>query len=440
MSHRQAAEGRGSRSARPRGGTPRTFETLSEAHSAVQHFPRPAGGLPATAKHFRDHLRKSFGSLELAWQALAGDSGGEALEFPDFAAGCCAIGFRGKLRGIFSELTGGAEKLAPGQLDRGLPEALRRLRESAPQGPTAEPTEVPGHGRSLASSTLGEIEFKLFQNPHYSSKAARPVADVPGFLKALVKKFGRLEYAWDELDTNESGEIAFAEFVQGCRRMSFQGCLRKIFRGLTNERGLLLPEALDPALPAALLRLRAEKESRGWTAQGAWRSSRSDGPEGITGGFQHGRPCSLVTMGEVAMMLHCRPDGKAGPPSDAKGFRRALAKKFDRLDHAWEVLDSNGNGRLDFGEFVHACRRIEFAGNLRKIFGDLAQGGDVLTPDCVHPALPAALEALRRQRAEEAGGGERAGSSAGGLDLQDPFSNAMITHELTNCQAKVRRM
>ena len=46
----------------------------------------------------------------------------------------------------------------------------------------------------------------------------------------------------------------------------------------------------------------------------------------------------------------------------------ALRKKYPKgLEQAWDDLDQNQDGMLQFREFVAACRKIQFHGNLRQV-------------------------------------------------------------------------
>merc|ERR1719433_2291172 len=76
-------------------------------------------------------------------------------------------------------------------------------------------------------------------------------------------------------------------------------------------------------------------------------------------------------------------------------------------------MDSNGDGVLQFHEFVRACRGMHFGGNLRKVFEDLTQGEESLRPESLDPALPAELlkgaDSYTSRRALEDSSPERSG-------------------------------
>ena len=62
-------------------------------------------------------------------------------------------------------------------------------------------------------------------------------------------------------------------------------------------------------------------------------------------------------------------------PCSALDFRNALLKKYGSLSKAWEELDTNRDACLQFHEFTAGCRKIQFRGNLRKVFEELSSDG-----------------------------------------------------------------
>merc|ERR1712187_974565 len=77
--------------------------------------------------------------------------------------------------------------------------------------------------------------------------------------------------------------------------------------------------------------------------------------------------------------------------------KNALIKKFGNMAYAWEAIDSNGDGDLSFPEFVQACRRIQFVGNLRKIFNELSGGADYIGAKSLDKSLQGGLNSPRNQ-------------------------------------------
>jgi len=73
--------------------------------------------------------------------------------------------------------------------------------------------------------------------------------------------------------------------------------------------------------------------------------------------------------------------------TNGNDFRAALVKKWGKLLVAWDHLDTNNNGVLDFREFVSACFKVNVAGKLRQIFDELTNGRGVLKLTDLDPAL-----------------------------------------------------
>jgi len=59
----------------------------------------------------------------------------------------------------------------------------------------------------------------------------------------------------------------------------------------------------------------------------------------------------------------------------AKGFKAHLQLKYGSLVAGWRALDTDGNVRLSHGEFLTACRKIGFHGNLKHLWKELHANG-----------------------------------------------------------------
>jgi len=194
------------------------------------------------------------------------------------------------------------------------------------------------------------------------------------------------------MDANGDGDLQFHEFVRACRNIQFGGNFRKIFDELTSGDDKLTPEKFDPGLPAELKVLREQGLLTNVSPRRAQKEAAADGAPD----FNHGRRCSAETLGEVHLLLQ-RPTANVGPPCDANSFKNALLKKFGKLTYAWDEIDANEDGMLQFTEFVRACRGIQFGGNLRKIYEELCQGAEGLRPEHLDKNLPAELEKQHRK-------------------------------------------
>jgi len=100
------------------------------------------------------------------------------------------------------------------------------------------------------------------------------------------------------------------------------------------------------------------------------------------------RSWAVRSPGAVAVVLHFwrNPRPLFEPASaaqeerleagSAETFRQLLLSKCGSIAAAWEALDKDGSGGLDYREFVEACRGMGFQGNLRKIFSEFDPSGD----------------------------------------------------------------
>merc|ERR1719221_1389886 len=66
---------------------------------------------------------------------------------------------------------------------------------------------------------------------------------------------------------------------------------------------------------------------------------------------------------------HAEHDSYQSTPKD---FVKALMKKYESLEDAWDDLDLNRDGVLQFHEFVAGCRKVHIVGNLRRLFDTLS--------------------------------------------------------------------
>jgi hypothetical protein len=83
--------------------------------------------------------------------------------------------------------------------------------------------------------------------------------------------------------------------------------------------------------------------------------------------------------------------------ADAIDFRNALLKRYRNFSEAWDALDTNDNGLLDFKEFVSACVKMQIKGKLRVIFSELSHDGENLRLT----DLDASLQDDQERREEE---------------------------------------
>ena len=126
-----------------------------------------------------------------------------------------------------------------------------------------------------------------------------------GFKQALVHRFGNLARAWrDGLDVSGDGKLSYTEFTQACRNIGYIGSIKALFKEMDPGTGVIRHEHLDP--------------------------------ESYT----------LMTS-----------------------FRELLNHKFKNTLKGWKQgLDMDGNGRLDYDEFIERCAALGYEGNAHKLY------------------------------------------------------------------------
>eukprot|EP00927_Polykrikos_kofoidii_P040356 TRINITY_DN34517_c0_g2_i1.p1 TRINITY_DN34517_c0_g2~~TRINITY_DN34517_c0_g2_i1.p1 ORF type:complete len:1013 (-),score=190.50 TRINITY_DN34517_c0_g2_i1:34-3018(-) len=350
------------------------------------------------ARGFKSVLLKKYDyRLDRAWKDLDLNGDG-AVQFHEFVLACRRLSIGGCLHKLFDDITGGEKELRPEALDPSLPALLGTTSSESP----AEAVVSPHRRSEAAAVALAAAQKELPASPHESfgksprwswrtveaaSNAKPHVANAADFKRALLSKYGSLEHAWQDIDTNGDGHLQFSEFEAACNRLRFACNHRRVFQELAGvaadgfDRDVVVPSKLDPQLPSRIKSLRAKQ-------------ANIAGPM-----FHHGRKICAETAGEVAWTLD-HPSIEAPLATTAKAFKAALVKKYGNLQCAWDEIDSNGDGALQFHEFIKGCRRIQFVGNLHKIFNELAVDGEFHMED-LDPVL-------RRAKAQSEEDGLRA--------------------------------
>jgi len=246
---------------------------------------------------------------------------------------------------------------------------------------------------NTGGSTMGEMNLKL-QTCH-GKEVTSPktiVTKAKDFRAALVKIYGDYSHAWDQMDTNENGLLDIREFGTACFKLHLTGSVKSIFKEMSHDGTNLRLTDLDPSLRQEQERREQEKlkklQERSLARQSTTRlpvldrlaiqtesSTQSLSPkEDDKGANSKRRPSNRVTLttGEVhyALAHQSCHDGKPTLNS-SKDFLQALMRKFPSLEEAWDQLDSNSNGVIDFQEFVLACRKIQVRGNMHEMFSAL---------------------------------------------------------------------
>lgn len=218
------------------------FSAMADICGADAFHLRPSLKTGATAMQggcdtdgFRRALIKRYHYLERAWMEMDLNEDG-VLHFQEFLTACRRIGVTGNLRGIFEDLTKGKALLHPSDIDMDLPRKIQELRKRTSLGPSP-------------SQSLEASSKKRSPSPPLRNQARSPLpSEFKGFKRLLLDTFGDMMLAWLELDTNEDGVLQFSEFVNACRYVGFTGNLKRTFSELATDKGVVVPDTLEPGL------------------------------------------------------------------------------------------------------------------------------------------------------------------------------------------------
>lgn len=397
----------------------------------------------AMTRLFKMAMIRQYDSLALAWDEFDSNVDG-VLSFTEFCSAMRKLNLTGNMRLIWDQLLGepapsvwdfedDSRVLRPERLDPRLPADLEAMYHkgwatswskthqaknrrfvpiAAPIFPGQEGADAP-----TKASARNERARK--------SSSAMVAEDGKAFRDSMIKKFGSFALTWQALDFAGKGKLDYGEFVRACRRVDFTGKLKQVFEDLTGGEDFLSPTGLDPGLLLAIerkQRLLASKDEAA-IARDAGKNRRRlstvvdvvamqalEAPHGAGEWPTEGRRTS-ATMSEV--MLAITGQRKvAGPPEDADAFRRGARRCCGDLVTAWRILDERGRGEVTYREFVYGCRKMDFNGNLKQIFEQLARGNEAMVPSDLGESVEAALNRSPGQSPRK-GSAERAAHAAG---------------------------
>jgi len=286
-------------------------------------------------------------------------------------------------------------------------------------------------------------------------------------------RFGTIVAAWRQLlDADGNGRLSFGELCHSLRTMSFHGDMTDAWQQLDKDNsGLISLDELDPEAESTLRAFREYLTARFDGLEGAWlkgfdieNTKRVDQDQFIQRclriGYGVEDPTRLrylfkllipekgkkyiylddfstlmigVPTGQRDVMWYGAPkhvlSGKPSAQSEhesklmgaatLKDFKVALIQRFGTIVCAWRVaLDSDGNGRLSFGELCEALRWLSFHGDMKQLWNDLDKDASgLISLDELDPEADTMLREFREFLIETYGGIEPSWSK--GFDVRN---------------------
>lgn len=242
---------------------------------------------------------------------------------------------------------------------------------------------------------------------------ARALVGLKNYLRNM---FGTVIVGWrTTFDPDMDGKLQFTEFCVGCKNIGFSGKLKTIWRALDKDgSGYVGVEEIDPKGALALKAFCEKVVEKYDTLEDAWEQcldvegSGKINCETFTNactvlGYTYENPIKLyqyldcncggwVEMLELDFLklprrkvevldnkeiVDARRDKEKQKAAQVlQEFKRFLIQRFGNLVVAWRRgLDPDGDGKLQFQEFCHSCRRLGFSGNLKALWISLDEDG-----------------------------------------------------------------
>jgi len=208
------------------------------------------------------------------------------------------------------------------------------------------------------------------------------------FRKMLIDRYGSFMKAWKQgLDTNHNGRVDEDEVVQCCKVIGYKGDVHKLFNYLLAEPGkkFLNLGDVDPQSMQAYFRgdLRAMAGDPPAKEKPA-KALRVRSATAISSFGQYLGSKQRATRAQI----DAENASKLMAASCLKDFKDNLIMRFGTIVTAWRaVLDTDGNGRLSFGELCNALRQMSYHGDMTQLWNELDKDSsglislDELDPD-----------------------------------------------------------
>jgi len=382
-----------------------------------------------TVDGFKQALINRCGSLLGAWREALDLDGNSRVTFGEFCLALERLGFHGDVSGLWKQLVVDGvfwkDVMNKENLKRldDLNESSRRLSalEAKQQAATAEEEEDPEQAyqarkaaqaaqerekqisRLKAKITLLKQEYtgpaNTTEEKHLLAEAKLYYVDLDpetdALLAQLREKFvaaqGNMLLAWlKALDTNGSGMVTLQEFDAALKGVGFSGDPEALFMKMKPDlsRSFLTLQDWDTRAYRALsrgdYRMLTEDPS---VAAGAGsppaKPTEMSFHERQSSGFHFQVKMALsVAEREDYAKRHKLANVPAHLIDTAEEFELLCKRTYGSMIAAWRhCLDLDSNGKLTFGEFCKALRRIGYGGDMSKLWQKY--GG----PEKMHLAL-----------------------------------------------------
>jgi Ca2+-binding EF-hand superfamily protein len=394
---------------------------------------------------FRNLLEEKHGNTLKGWvNGLDLDKNGR-LDLGEFVERCEELGYPYEAKKLFWWLVDepGKPYLTMGSIDEQAAEAFSRndfemISVGRSSGKKASEMTFEERQETNSAKWQKELARQATTSLADAAKAQREkdrgAATLGDFIALLNRKFGNTARAWRQhLDADGNGRLSRNEFYMGCRGLSYNGNVKKLWNELDDDgSGFISLAEIDPeahysqAIFRELLVSKFGNTLRAFRKMDRQRKNRIDMEEFFEHCERLGYPndplrlfqflqneegkkyLSLEEIDPDAAECLARGDmnmtTKGSAPargydwqreialekrkaladhaakrkeldcgaSSVGGFLELLRRKFGNVPRAWRFhLDADGSGKLSRNEFFIAARGLAYAGNLKALWSDL---------------------------------------------------------------------
>jgi len=281
-----------------------------------------------TAAGFKQALVVRCGSLHSAWREALDLDGNGRIAFREFSNALHRLGFHGNIKGLWAELD---------------------------------------------TQKKGQLVF--------ADLDPETDAQVKDFKTKLAETYGNVLLGWLKgLDTKSSGMVNEKQFIKECSNLGVSGDLEHLFRVLQPDihRNFLTVKDFDTRAYLALSRgdFRMISEPEETQKSGDKPSTELTFFERQYSCFNYQLQRAWQAAKREEFAKSCRVAVPAHLVDTTEGFELLCKRTYGSLIGAWRFcLDADGNGKLTFGEFCKALRRLGFSGDFQALFKKYLKDG-----------------------------------------------------------------
>jgi Ca2+-binding EF-hand superfamily protein len=201
--------------------------------------------------------------------------------------------------------------------------------------------------------------------------------EITSYQALALKKHPHMLAVWsNSLDTTGSGRVQEATFVKHCKDIGWSGDAHMLFQNLKEDRNRTFMVLSDFDAKAWHAHQSGDTEMLTVSPQSAAQFNKLDFNQRQEQCFSV-RFARMKSKMDRSEMEKVKSESKSRDKGamNVSALKTLLLRRFGTMPAAWKHgLDVHCIGRLPFGEFCNAMRRIGFCGEMKRTFSELDTG------------------------------------------------------------------